>query len=444
MEGGASGMRDGEHKGPVDLSPNKFYVLARGRYKSFEKESNEDERDWRHELPVEAPLVWTALTETLTKGTMKRLSRDLIKLTGQNDAYASFILAMWYPLVKQNLDAFNGLITNSEHNPMMHSEGSFCYDVKICRLMRRKAGQDLDINGDITKTRAAELLRIIHTKINLLPKKVVDILFQGLGTKADWPQNDADEPFSAKTNSDFEFREDYTEYNEGPYFKSIQQSWGTILCIVKRDSKDEFDDTNFGKHDANDDDEGPEAPPSPKPPSPPSPPPPPPPPPPREPRRSSRIAALRGGFTDDILETLRGGKKHNKFGTKSELEELDWISDDEGSSIGLLRLKDHNVILAYVWSDSMPELIAKSNLGRSLLWIPAQGLGKSDGFFSNDEEDYEAMTPWVESFDVESVGQLKKPRSKKHILTHKAIRAGSDGPSLDDFGLRGGHFIWIA
>jgi hypothetical protein len=465
--GGVSGMRDGEHKGQNDLSPNKFYVMARGRYKSFERDPNEDERDWRHELPVEAHLVWGALNDTLTERTMRKVTQDLNKLSGQNNAYASFVLSLWYPLVKQNLDAFNGLITNSEHQPMMHQKGSFCYDVKICRLMKRKMGSDMDINGDISKTRAMELLRILHTKIGLLPRSVVDILFKGLGTNAEWPQNEADEPFSAKSNEDFRFDDEYVSDNIGPMFKAIKQSWGTVLCIVKRSSVDEFEDTDFGQHEGDEadeeqadqaeeaaeeqaeqaeveqiiqaaeaeaaeaegpagSDESPEA-----------------------AVRSSPIAnrtrarKVRGGLTSSILSELQGGTKHNRFGTRSEMEELEWISDGQ-SSVGLLRLRDgKNVVLAYVWSDTMPELL--KGLKGLHVWFPPVGLGKSDGYFSNNEVDYEAMRPWVESFDVKPGSVLEKPKSKKHILTHKALMAGTsyESPPLEDFGLRGGHFLWI-
>ena len=433
--GGASGMRNGEHKGPVDLSPNKFYVMARGRYKSFEKESSDDDRDWRHELPMEAPLVWNALIESLTERTMKKVKQELNNLSGQNDAYASFILSLWYPLVKQNLDAFNGLLTDSEHNPMMHSHGSFCYDVKICRLMKRKLGQDLDINGDLTRTRAAEMLRIIHTKLNLLPRETLGVLFQGLGSKEIWPQNEADEPFSAKTNEDFGFADEYKEGNLGPYFKAIQTTWGQILCIVKRDHIEEFDQSEYGQYDA-------QAPPEPEA-EPEAEPEPPLAPPPKElPRR--RSPRFRGGLTETVWDSLKGGKRHNKFGTPNELEELEWISDDGGSALGIMRTKDHSVVLAYVWTDSMPELWTKAKLeGQTLLWVPPEGPGKADGYFSNDLEDYDAMTPWASHFKTTSAKSLKKPSNKKHMLTYKAIKAGSEGPLLDEFGLRGGHFLWI-
>ena len=275
LEAGALGMNNGEHRDEIDLSGKKFYVMGRGRYKAMHYEASDNDRDWRNNLPLDFYSFFDYFNSDERTNSFKNawngLKNHFSTLAPRGPANRKEerikreFQKVWKTMVKDNLEAHNGLVTSIEHEPNMHREGYFCYDVKLCRLMGKKKSKDLDINRDLTKTRALEILRILHTRIQTLPKEFVNALFRGpkingryvgLFKDNDWPENDADEPFSENTDKDFQYRDDFVDEDGGPIFLIRKNTRGHVILEMRKDQAPASASSSSSEDDEDDEDDG--------------------------------------------------------------------------------------------------------------------------------------------------------------------------------------------
>jgi hypothetical protein len=651
LEAGALGMSNGEHRDEIDLSGKKFYVMGRGRYKAHHYDASDNDRDWRNELPLDFYSFFNYFNSEERSDSFKTAWKNLKSYFAtlgprgpanrKEERIRKEFQKVWKIMVKDNLEAHNGLVTSIEHEPNMHREGYFCYDVKLCRLMGKKRSKDLDINRDISKTRAIEILRILHTRIQTLPKEFVNALFKGpqkngryigLFKDDDWPENEADEPFSNNMDEDFQFRDDFVDEDGGPIFLIRKNTPGHVILEMRKDPPPESASESSGESSDGESSDGEssdgedrggrpsgadqieEVPQTPS----------------RRPSRTpaapqttprttrsqtaqQRAAAeaeeedeerpsdfntdlagprkekleasivtfktllvskslfdekikplltkfppqkrtaqytvdkiksfldkniqyeekdikfdskdseqkkenttdlinnifkyiflskrnvdypvgqhnfagflndcdkyfaiidkdldliigkkvldgikplvakyvhtlaagqLRNGpISNELYTTLCGGQSKNKFGSALDLGNLSWASKNT-SHVGLLIDNDRIMVLAHSFGDpnDMKLMMQEIHDGPFYVWIPPKGLGRNDGYFSNMDTDYEAVLPWALHFNAKAQSSLTDPKNNEEILLYKLLKNNNKPLNIDDYGLRGGHFILI-
>lgn len=469
-------MRDGEHRAHVGLQGQKFYVIGRARYKPFEVDSADAEAaDYRNILPLDAAQAYKAIQASLEAqglwdpveayfrsadggpedGAAEAAEADGAAEgpggAGAADPFRGFLSTVWAPTVRDHLVAHSGL-TASEHAPLLTTGGHFCFDVKLARLMSKKgrqlgynpdAEEDLDINGNITRTRAAELLRILHTKLSELPNPFIKALFRGQeaedgsypGIQSDvkWPDNDSDEPFASAPDAAFRYHPDYSGAagaGGAPAFRVVERPWGLLLAVIKPGAEADFE-TSDGSNwpeagavgapaaEAVEESPAPE-------------------------EESPAAADLQGG--------LEGGQQDGLQGLHQELKgqaqgASPWGSMADLSGGGFTWLRAGNTILGYSpeliggktpamfvrahrYGPEMASLITtarKSAPGPVVVWFPPAGTFKTEGYYgSANAMNAPLMAPWVSAF-----GATHGSPSFKRPLDPQ------------DFGLRGGHFLYL-
>jgi hypothetical protein len=416
MFGGASSMGSGEHKSQTSLDSLKFYVIGRGRYKSFQIEASDD-IDMRQTLPLECREAYSAIKNYLRNYDDDSWASFRDALVNQRQggsrnqrALLGFQEDIWAPAVASNLESHTGLI-GDEHNLQLTTGGSICFDVKVLKMMTRKQNDNLDLNHDMTRARAIEVLRILHTKIRQWPKEMSDAIFrgpegddgfEGIQSAESWPQNAADEPFSRASNQDFQYGPDYVDSDEGPTFRTTEKPWGLLVAIIKPNQEDEFADDNSFQLSA---------------------------------------GAIKGGHKHNDMYSIVKKGPSNAFGTRKDLEKLEWVSNGR-AAVGLKRSDGRVFIEAWKYDDSMPQMLKQ--VGTSfVVFVPPAGLAKTDGYYTSNEPNYDSLVLWATDFDAKalwphiSVGQKRTEKITKRLL--------GQGQHLDvqEFGHRGGHYVEI-
>lgn len=415
LQGGNLGMANGEHRDDVDLGGEKFYVVGRGRYRNWQLDAPEGPEgpqvDMRNVLPLEAPLAFTALRDALQQQNAWQPARAALVQAGidaealpadaeatNENALEAFCKAVWGPTVRGALEAHSGFVPD-EHKPQLLSGGRVCFDVKICKLLPRKArDRDADINGDITRTRAIEVLRMLRTRIASWPVELSRVLFRGQAAEDgtypgiqngfELPENDADEPFSRLPNDAFRYAPEYegqpdpaTGVPPGPVVQVIENDWGLRVNIIKPAAEEE----------------------------------------------------LEGG-EKDMYTVVRGQDAHNRFGTRSELRRLEWLTDGK-AFVGLQQLDDgSSMIEAWKWASSMPQLLqpllAK---GRVFVWVPPEHAGRADGYYAAATAQvphWAAIELWALDFYATPASRLAQPETPRQMRTARLLnRERADIPA---------------
>ena len=432
-------MRDGEHKSPVSLAGQKYYVVGRGRYKPFTvNDADAEDADYRNILPLDAGQAFEALQARLTEeGLWGPVEAYFQSADLNGDAFRGFLGALWAPTVRQALVAHSGLAA-SDHSPLVTNGGYFCFDVKLAKLMSKKmrqvgyspdAEEDLDINGNLSRTRGVELLRILHTKLAALPDMVIKALmrgtqqadgsFPGIQGDARWPENDSDEPFASAQDSAFEYSPEYAAGPDGalvgPTFRAMQTPWGLLLAIIKPGSEDDFEASGAM----------PAA------------------------EEAAVEEELSAGYADPALDyaqksatahndpypELKGSHKASPWGPRHELAagNYKWLRAGNsilGFSHELIGGKPALFARAHRWGPQMPALLAQARAeapGTVIVWFPPSGTFKTEGYYGNDNIMNTAlMAPWIAAFGA----------------TH-GCPAFKRSLEPADLGLRGGHFLFL-
>jgi hypothetical protein len=379
IEGGALGMASGEHFTPKNVGL-KYYVVGRGRYAKFYIDPSTDV-DMRNVLPLSAHTAFYAMRDAIADETWNAFTKDLTKDAdaSDDDAFQAFIEVVWKPTVDAYLEAHSGLI-GDEHNPQLTSGGVMCFDVRLMKLMARKTKDDGDINGDIGRTRAVELLRMIHTRLNELPREFTQALFRGPKhhgayeglMQGSWPDNGADEPFSAAADNDLRYAPAYEGRGpvNGPSYKVFERPWGLVLAVVKPGKREAFD----GDADIQALEDG---------------------------VAGGGVAdgGLAGGLAGgtegpdhdlvggaDFYARTKGSDKHNRFGRPKDIDALQWTTHGK-SCVGT---RDG---LACAWVLSAGEDVAA--FSDKLVWVPPLHAGKADGYYADDMADQGSIDKWM-------------------------------------------------
>jgi hypothetical protein len=445
MLGGASSMRSGEHKSQISLDSLKYYVVGKGRYKSFQLERSDDV-DMRNVMPLGAYEAFESMKAYLESAGRWKSVRDA--LIGTRDegsknenAYQGFIEDVWAPAVRGSLESHTGLVGDM-HMPQLTSGGTICYDVKVLKMLpRRSSFQDMDINGDITRTRAIEILRILRTKIAQWPAPLAEVMFRGhedsdgniqpIQTDT-WPHNASDEPFSGFINSDFQYNADFVGPDgSGPTFQATEKPWGLLVAIIKPGSEDEFEQ-EFEVVSASRSVSG----------------------------GAKAFKAHHKDHKSEYLKDLKDTKDlkdmyaftkigpTNKFGTRKELTELEWVTNGH-AAVGL---KD-GFIEAWRWHSTMPKLLQSLNKSQNNVYhvyhvyIPAKTAGRADGYFATDEPDWASMIPWALEFSAScSVPRAAAAAAETAVaekMARKMLGMKTSMPDVKSRGHRGGNYIEI-
>lgn len=184
LDGGALGMKLGEHKDPPDVFPGrKFYTIGKARTKPF-KLAEHVQRNFLTAAPLP---YWTVRQLLQTEGV------DADTITNVKNAWTGYVEA--------------SVIASSGMTPGYYDRGSlpgtFCWDIK---LMHQEAirEKDQDINGNLSRSEAIERLRAIRAVLTLyVPEELLRKLFRG------WVQADMAngnpflDPFTDMTLADF-------------------------------------------------------------------------------------------------------------------------------------------------------------------------------------------------------------------------------------------------
>ena len=430
LQAGASSMSSGEHKSQVSLDSLKFYVVGRARYKSFQTEAS-DAVDMRNTLPLGCTRAFESLKSYLQGVGQWATFRDALIGTRQGGskydrALEGFVDDVWSPAVRGELESHNGLISD-EHNPQLTTGGSLCYDVKVLKLMSKKSSSDhLDLNNDLSRTRAIEILRIFHTKIKQLPDALAEVLFrgpegddgfEGIQSAESWPSNAADEPFASAANEDFQYNPDFVDDdNSVPTMKATARPWGLLVAIVKPGQEEEF---------ANEYEE--------------------------------LSADMRGGGKrskevskpGDMYALVKRGPS-NAFGTRKELEKLEWTTNGR-ATVGLKHftegpLKGQSVVEAWAYDESMPQLLSQLGHSRIVVFVPPSKLGKADGYYSSEDPDWASLVMWALDFKAHALFPMhaSPSASRDEKIAMKVLAASATAVDPKDHGRRGGQYLLVS
>lgn len=268
VEGGASiGMKNGEHRTPDGrLDGQKYYVIGRARYRALEVAPNP--ANMLNVMPLMALDAFAAMRQTIrakssaTWATVRSAFCDAHPEAPagpptDRKALSGFVHGIWAPRVKATLEAHQGFVSEGQHTPLLDSGGYFCFDVKLCKLMKRRdRTMDQDINYDITRVRAIEVLRILRTKFAELPEAFRNAFFRGpadadgnyngIPQDAQWPLNDRDEPYATSADDDFTYAESYGGPDRAPTWRVVEKEWGLVLLMIKPGREADADAYEFG------------------------------------------------------------------------------------------------------------------------------------------------------------------------------------------------------
>jgi len=419
---GAAGLRNGQIKNPVTIAASKYYVVGRARYHAFDIEPNDDV-DVRNVLPLSAQDFYYSLRQYLNDDERWTTFKELFQEDNADedqDVFFQFVNKLWSPTVKDLLESHSGLIPD-EHNPQLTTGGSISFDIKVMKLMKRKFNTNEDINADISRARAVEVLQILRSKFAGWPQAFLQVIFRGPNNRGIEGLDPDSEPFFKSSDDAYAYLPNYTdEEGNGPILKAIRPEgdWGLILCIVKPDSQELFEESEYGN--------------------------------------GAQDAMLEGGFqggliggpssggsNKDSYGLLKGPQKTNRFGNRNDLMHLEWRC----KYLGLQEMHGNILIRAYKWNKTTEQcVIDLFNEHKTLfVFVPPRGQGRSDGYYSNNEEDYALMKPWIQYFNATALWGPQRPLLAEDIFVWKALLFNQPKHKSDlaDWGLRGGHLLEI-
>jgi hypothetical protein len=373
-------------------------------------ESRELERAVRIGIAAEHDAA--AFYETIADSTKNEKIKELFQDVNDADqeVFFEFVNKLWSPTVKGLLESHSGLIPD-EHNPQLTMGGSISFDVKVMKLMKRKFNTNEDINADISRARAVEVLQILRSKFAGWPEAFLQVIFKGPNDRGIQGLDPDSEPFFKSTDDAYAYLPSYVdEEGNGPILKAIREDWGLILCIVKPDSQQNFEESEYGIQ-----------------------------------QDAALEGELGGGLSTkhDSYGLLKGPHKTNRFGNRNDLVHLDWRC----KYLGLQEMHGLLLIRAYKWNKATHQCVQDLfNEHKTLfVFVPPRGQGRSDGYYSNNEEDYGLMKPWIQYFNATALWAPQRPSLAEDIFVWKALLFNQPKHKSDlaDWGLRGGHLLEI-
>jgi len=463
VKGGQQGMQDADHfDGFNRVAPMKYYVIGRGRYRPFEMGPS-DTVDFRNVLPLSATDMYYGLLQYLGPDAFEAFKQLITtqQNTSNEDALAIFIANMWAPTVIALLESHTSLRSDG-HTLQLTTGGYFCYDVKLSKYMPKKLNTDLDYNNDITLTRATKLLRIIRARLNALPISLTQLLFAGppegpfgpyaglLDPTATYPENSTDEPFANAINEDFDWYPTFRQNLQYAYYMfapGAAEPYAFMYIVVREDEQDIVAYRNSTVFRALSENEGasyvdytntlfgPEA------------------------ILQAGSKDIAGGATkkrkktldkESMYETTKGNSKTNRFGTKEDIDGLQWYIEGD-AALGLIMPDGSDVPLvkAHMYGESMGPLLKKMPYKSIFVWFPPLEEGRSDGYYKGNTPDYASMSPWAHAYDVRplwDLGSMDEAPEERNLRTvWKLLKSLDEGYSEDpeDYGLRGGFITEI-
>ena len=157
-QGGALGMKTGEHKDILTAKGSKFYTVGRARFKPHRGAKELQRIEYLKILPLPLYIVNDAfnLEETFSPQEIANRWRTAVECN---------------LLAHSDMTLFNGIDT-------IHDV--YTFDVKLMAQKKVVDRQNKDINSDISRADAIEKLRIIRTRLTYaLPECVLKRLFIG-------------------------------------------------------------------------------------------------------------------------------------------------------------------------------------------------------------------------------------------------------------------------